>query len=204
MGYFHFRRSIRILPGLRINIGKRGVSTSIGVRGAHVTVGHGKVRETVGIPGSGISYSATQSTRQTRDEAPSEAQTQPVADVLPKGRAWRGWLSIAVLLAIVVAIALNAGCAAPPAQHAISNQERLANIERVLDSWNGRNVNDLIGNLGPPTSTFAMPNGNTMYTFTRTWPMPDLNGGSVTLYCTVHYVVDRQSQAVIGHSREGC
>ena len=55
MGW-RFRRSIRLFPGIRLNIGKRGVSTSIGVRGAHVTLGHGKVRETVGIPGSGLSY----------------------------------------------------------------------------------------------------------------------------------------------------
>jgi hypothetical protein len=53
---FRFRRPIRILPGIRLNIGRRGVSTSVGVRGAHVTVGHGQVRETVGVPGSGLSY----------------------------------------------------------------------------------------------------------------------------------------------------
>ena len=36
---FRFRRTIKILPVIRLNVGKRGVSTSIGVRGAHVTVG---------------------------------------------------------------------------------------------------------------------------------------------------------------------
>ena len=41
--HFRFRRSIKILPGIRLNVGKRGVSTSIGVRGAHITVGHGQV-----------------------------------------------------------------------------------------------------------------------------------------------------------------
>ena len=30
--------------------------------GAHVIVGHGKVRQTVGIPGTGLSYTTTQST----------------------------------------------------------------------------------------------------------------------------------------------
>ena len=55
MGW-RFRRSIRLFPGIRLNIGKRGVSTSIGVRGGHITVGHGKIRETVGIPGSGLNY----------------------------------------------------------------------------------------------------------------------------------------------------
>jgi hypothetical protein len=53
---FRFRRSIRILPGIRLNIGKRGVSTSIGVRGAHVTFGRTGTRTTVGLPGSGLSY----------------------------------------------------------------------------------------------------------------------------------------------------
>jgi Protein of unknown function (DUF4236) len=59
---FRFRRSIKIAPGVRINLSKSGVSTSIGVRGAHVTVGHGQVRETVGLPSSGISYTAISST----------------------------------------------------------------------------------------------------------------------------------------------
>jgi hypothetical protein len=59
---FHIRPSIKIAPDVRINLSKSGVSTSIGVRGAHVTVGHGQVRETVGIPGSGISYTSVNST----------------------------------------------------------------------------------------------------------------------------------------------
>ena len=53
MGW-RFRRSIRILPGVRVNLSRSGVSTSVGVRGAHITIGHGQVRETVGIPGSGL------------------------------------------------------------------------------------------------------------------------------------------------------
>lgn len=56
MGFFRFRRSIRILPGLRWNFGKRGSSISIGGRGARVTFGSSGTRSTVGIPGTGISY----------------------------------------------------------------------------------------------------------------------------------------------------
>ena len=91
---FRFRRSIRIVPGIRLNIGKRGVSTSIGVRGAHITLGHGQVRETVGLPGTGLSYTAVHRTHQ---EAPGEAQAAPIPDELPKGRAWRGWVWIFAL-----------------------------------------------------------------------------------------------------------
>ena len=50
MGFFRFRRSVRILPGVTLNLGKRSASVSIGVRGAHVTVGPTGARTTVGLP----------------------------------------------------------------------------------------------------------------------------------------------------------
>jgi hypothetical protein len=97
---FRFRRSIRILPGIRLNIGKRGVSTSIGVRGAHVTFGRTGTRTTVGLPGSGLSYTHLEKPHQTAAEAPGEAQPPAIPDVLPKGRAWRGLLWVLLLVAI--------------------------------------------------------------------------------------------------------
>jgi hypothetical protein len=103
---FRFRRSIKILPGIRLNIGKRGVSTSIGVRGAHVTLGHGQVRETVGLPGTGLSYTHVDGTHQTAANALGEAQ-RPAVPVLPKGNAVRGWLWIAALVAIATALVLQ-------------------------------------------------------------------------------------------------
>ena len=54
---FCFRRSIRIAPGLRLNIGKRSLSTPLGRRGAPVTVGRDTTRATVSAPGTGrLSY----------------------------------------------------------------------------------------------------------------------------------------------------
>ena len=70
MGYFRFRRSVKILPGIRLNIGKRGVSTSIDVCGAHVTFGRTGTRTTVGPPGSGLSYTHLQKPHM-RTETPS-------------------------------------------------------------------------------------------------------------------------------------
>jgi hypothetical protein len=56
MGW-RFRRSLRILPGLRVNISKRGFSSlSIGRRGLTLNMGRRGVRETIGLPGTGISY----------------------------------------------------------------------------------------------------------------------------------------------------
>jgi hypothetical protein len=85
---FRFRRSIRILPGIRLNIGKRGVSTSIGVRGARVTIGHGQTRSTVGIPGSGLSFTHISKPHSTAAEALGEAQ--PATDTDYSRRVGRG------------------------------------------------------------------------------------------------------------------
>ena len=49
-------RSIKLLPGIRLNFGKRGISSSIDVRGAHVTFDETGTRTTVGLSGSGVSY----------------------------------------------------------------------------------------------------------------------------------------------------
>ena len=56
---FRFRKIISILPGVRVNLSKSGVSTSIGGKGATVNVGTtGKRTITLGIPGTGLSYQA--------------------------------------------------------------------------------------------------------------------------------------------------
>ena len=56
MGYFRFRKTFSVLPGVKINLSKTGVSTSLGGKGATLNVGHGKQNVTLGIPGTGLSY----------------------------------------------------------------------------------------------------------------------------------------------------
>ncbi|MDE0925235.1 DUF4236 domain-containing protein [Aurantimonas coralicida] len=55
---FRFSRRIKILPGVRINVGKRGASLSIGPRGASVTMGRNGIHGNVGLPATGLSYRA--------------------------------------------------------------------------------------------------------------------------------------------------
>jgi hypothetical protein len=55
MGW-RFRRLVNMLPGIRLNFSRSGVSTSVGTRGAHVTLGNRKVGTTVGLPGTGLNY----------------------------------------------------------------------------------------------------------------------------------------------------
>jgi hypothetical protein len=56
MGFFRFRRSFRVVPGVRLNLSKTGVSTSVGRRGLWFTLGPRGTRSTVGLPGTGVSY----------------------------------------------------------------------------------------------------------------------------------------------------
>ena len=55
---FNFRKSLKIAPGIRLNITKKGVSSvSLGAKGARVNLGKKGTRTTVGLPGTGLSYS---------------------------------------------------------------------------------------------------------------------------------------------------
>jgi hypothetical protein len=95
-----FRRSIKILPGIRINLGKRSASVSVGGRGAHVTLrpGH-KVRATVGLPGTGLSYTEGGNVVHHPHHAPAiEAKPTP---------ACRGWLLAALALTVILCIVLT-------------------------------------------------------------------------------------------------
>lgn len=52
-----FRKSFKIIPGVRLNVGLRRASLSVGGRGLTYNVGPKGSRVTAGIPGSGLSYS---------------------------------------------------------------------------------------------------------------------------------------------------
>jgi hypothetical protein len=49
-----FRRSLRIAPGVRLNLGLHGAGLSVGPRGLHVGVNRRGMYSSAGIPGTGI------------------------------------------------------------------------------------------------------------------------------------------------------
>jgi hypothetical protein len=51
-----FRRTVGLIPGVRLNVGLKGLSISVGERGAHTTFGTKGGRTTVGLPGTGLSW----------------------------------------------------------------------------------------------------------------------------------------------------
>ena len=54
---FRFSRQISLFKGLRLNLSKSGTSVSVGGRGGWLTFGKKGTRATVGIPGTGMSWS---------------------------------------------------------------------------------------------------------------------------------------------------
>ena len=55
-----FRKSIKLAPGVRLNLGKKSAGISFGGKGVRHTIStSGRRTTTVGIPGSGLSYSHT-------------------------------------------------------------------------------------------------------------------------------------------------
>ena len=69
---FRFRKSFKIAPGVRLNIGKKSVGISAGVKGARVSVNSsGRKTTTVGLPGTGLSYSKTEKIGGSKTKAAS-------------------------------------------------------------------------------------------------------------------------------------
>jgi uncharacterized protein DUF4236 len=56
MGSWRFFRRIPVIPGLRLNLSKSGVSASLGRKGSWTTFSRRGRRTTVGAPGTGVYY----------------------------------------------------------------------------------------------------------------------------------------------------
>lgn len=75
MGW-RFRKSFKVIPGVRINLSRRGLSTTIGTSPFSVNLSSRGIRSTATIPGAGISFSSSHTAgRQTAPAiAPVSAQ----------------------------------------------------------------------------------------------------------------------------------
>lgn len=54
---FRFSRRVRLLPGVTLNFSARGMSITLGFPGFSHTIGPRYDTTTVGLPGTGLSYS---------------------------------------------------------------------------------------------------------------------------------------------------
>lgn len=106
MGNFRFYRRFRIFPGLSVNVSKSGPSLTLGVRGAHVTMGRCGIRRTV--PGSGIYYTSYSGAHTGYHSSHTETPVDPVRQQRAEHTAGTLILLAVVGIALTVGIAIGA------------------------------------------------------------------------------------------------
>jgi hypothetical protein len=92
----NFRKSLSLGKLFRLNFSKSGISVSAGVKGARVSIGKNGIRETVSLPGTGLSWSEQQSFKKIKkavtgkDEVGSPSKPK-------KNRKWMQLIWVAVV-----------------------------------------------------------------------------------------------------------
>lgn len=82
---FRYRKSIKVAPGVKVNVGKKSVGVSVGGKGFHTSVNSsGRRTTTASIPGTGMSYVKTSSIKtsssKNKKTASTPVENQPVND----------------------------------------------------------------------------------------------------------------------------
>ncbi len=82
---FRFRKSVKICKGVKVNFSKSGASLTLGGRGHSVTLGK-RSRVTVGIPGTGLSYSTSLSggSKSSSSRKSTSAKKRSSSTAVPK------------------------------------------------------------------------------------------------------------------------
>lgn len=77
---WRFSRRIQVFPGVKINFGTRGVSTTFGIPGASINIGPKGVYANTGIPGTGLHNRTRLDSPQGKHSDPSHPRpsTHPV------------------------------------------------------------------------------------------------------------------------------
>lgn len=79
MGW-RYRKSMTILPGVKVNFGLRSTSISFGGKGFRTTYSStGRVTRSIGIPGTGLSYVSTSSNGSRRQRQRNQQASTPAA-----------------------------------------------------------------------------------------------------------------------------
>jgi hypothetical protein len=83
-----FRKSIKVAPGLKLNISKSGVSASVGRNGLTANLSKRGTRTTVGIPGTGLSASKLHKAQPSSEQASISGKTVLVVCVVVVAIVW--------------------------------------------------------------------------------------------------------------------
>jgi tetratricopeptide (TPR) repeat protein len=80
---FRFHKSLQLLPGVRLNIGKKGTSLSLGPKGAHITTGSTGTYFSLDLPGSGASYRKKLDSKTTQPKSDNKQSEAAAAENTP-------------------------------------------------------------------------------------------------------------------------
>jgi len=109
---FRFRKTVRLGRLIRLNFSGSGVSLGLGPRGANVNLSRRGVRQTVGLPGTGLSYQTFTKWRSpppSLPPAPEPEATSPTAT--GRDRQYTGFLKFVGAFALVTFLAAILGLA---------------------------------------------------------------------------------------------
>lgn len=71
-----FRKSIKVAPGVRLNISKKSIGVSAGVKGYRKSINSsGRVTTSIGVPGTGVSYVTTKNAKKSGNPSISARST---------------------------------------------------------------------------------------------------------------------------------
>src|SRR4026207_1972810 len=88
------RKSFNLFPGVKVNMSKGGMSITVGRKGFHLNFSKRGVRQTVGLPGSGISESSyifkNKADEEKKETEREEHSTEEVEEKPERQRTKRG------------------------------------------------------------------------------------------------------------------
>ncbi len=103
---FRFRKSVRIAPGVRLNFSKKGLSSlSVGRPGATVNMNADGAKTTLGLPGTGLSYSTKRTA--ARSGAELDAPGAGVSERAPRKPGLVVWLILGVVAFFLLRLLLH-------------------------------------------------------------------------------------------------
>lgn len=102
---FRFRKSIKLAPGVKLNLGKKSVGVSVGGKYGGVSYNsRNGARARVSAPGTGLSYSTSLKSSEKSAPAPAPVEKQKK----PFYKSWLFWA------AVIVVLLLLSSCSAAP------------------------------------------------------------------------------------------
>lgn len=109
---FRFRKSFKIAPGVKLNVSKKGIGTSVGGKYGRINTSSRGTSIGASIPGTGISYNKNlgkgkKSTRTTIRNTPSSNSTKPTSHINDGGNnqsALKGCLGCLGFILLIVIV----------------------------------------------------------------------------------------------------